>query len=449
MSWRAPLLLGVTLILGILALTGTFAGTSGFTLRANFADAAGLRSEFFVRIDGVDVGHVTSVTVSPQYTAIVTMHIDASALPIGRNATATIRPDSFFGEHYVAIDPGNTEDPAPSGMTIPLHRTSTNTELDQLFDTFDPQTRLALGVFLSETGEMLVGRGRDLAATLAMLPGTLSDAQTLISNLGADNRVIGDLVDRSSEIVGAIAPQRAALGRLVDNAAAVLAATARRNQDLQAAITDAPQAISRLRTSLTDLQSAAAQLGPAASGLRASAAPLTRVLEELPGFAGAAKPALGALTAAAPLLTELAQTAAPVIARVEAPTRDLATFSKALAPVSNGLSLSLQNLLGYMEGYARAMQDEDLAGHLYRPAQTYYNLGGESLMAMAMAELRSRRHDQHHRGVGPLLPVASLTAPVIKDLGTLSKVLSGTTKVKPLVNASTPLADLLHYLLGP
>ena len=390
MSWRAPLLLGIMLILGILALTGTFSAGSGFTLRADFTDAAGLRSQFFVRIDGVDVGHVTSVTVSPQYTAIVTMHIDASALPIGANATATIRPDSFFGEHYVAIDPGNTEDPAPTGMMIPLKRTSTTTELDQVFDAFDPQTRLALGVFLSETGEMLVGRGHDLASTLAMLPGTLSQAQTLISNLGADNRAIGDLVDRSNEIVGVIAPQRAALGRLVDNAAAVLAATARRNQDLEATIADAPQAISRLRTSLGDLESAAAQLGPAASGLRTTAAPLTGVLDDLPAFADAAKPALGALRSAAPLLTELAQSAAPVVARLQRPTRDLATFSKALAPVSGGLNVSLQNLLGYMEGYARAMQDEDLAGHLYRPAQTYYNLGGESLLQMAMAELRRR-----------------------------------------------------------
>ncbi len=451
MRWRVLVFLLVGLIVGILAIEGTFSDEGGFTLRAEFRDAEGLRSQFFVRIDGVDVGHVTNVTVSPQYTAIVTMHLSSSALPIGRDATATIRPDSFFGEHYVAIDPGNTEDPARSGMLIPLSRTATTPELDQLFDTFDPRTRLALGEFLGETGQMLVGRGHDVATAISMLPNTLDQADTLITNLGSDDRALGDLVDRSDQIVTTIAAQRGALGNLVDTAAATLKTTAAHNAGLKMTLDDAPAAVSQLRRTLSSLQSAATQLEPAATGLRATAPPLTAVLTRIPSLAAAAAPTLRAVDTAAPLLTRLAVTAAPVVTRLLGPTHELATFSTDLSPLSKALGGSLGNLLGYLQGYARAMQDDDGAGNLYRPAQTYYDATASS--GSTSSEKRSPRHSRTHLVVPPLghpQPAPTTTSTTSLHLPTLPKlhISLPASVTKPVQQTSTTITGLLHYLLG-
>ena len=76
-----------------------------------------------VRIAGVDVGQVVSVTRVPNSSnaAVVTMDIDPNGLPIHADATAKIRPRIFLeGNFYVDLHPGSPSAPAlTSGATLP------------------------------------------------------------------------------------------------------------------------------------------------------------------------------------------------------------------------------------------------------------------------------------------------------------------------------------------
>jgi virulence factor Mce-like protein len=363
-----PRLPVVVLALGAAALVVLLlSGGSSYVVRAEFADAAGLRPNFTVRLDGAAVGRVAAVAASSRGTAIVTLELDASAAPVGRNAGVSIQPSNLLGEKFVALSPGNVADPAPSGTLIPLSRTSTPTELDQVISTFGPDTRRALAIFLVGQGDALLGRGPDLTLTLTRMPGALQSATAFVSQLGSDNRALGTLIDQSDRILTHVAARRAPLGRLVQSASGAFSTLASREQSLGGTIVAAPGALAQLRTSLIALRSAAEPIGAAAAGLRRTAAPLTATLLAVPPFARSAAPTLRTLSAVSPSLDRLGVQATPVISHLQGLGSALGTFAGDLGPVTSTLGNGIGDTLGLMEGWARAIQDRDTAGHLFRP----------------------------------------------------------------------------------
>src|SRR5207248_2205694 len=82
---RVVRLLPVAVVgLAAVALVVVLTGGSSYVVRAEFADADGLRADYTVRLDGVSVGRVASVEVTPGYKAIATLELDSSAAPVGR-----------------------------------------------------------------------------------------------------------------------------------------------------------------------------------------------------------------------------------------------------------------------------------------------------------------------------------------------------------------------------
>jgi ABC-type transporter Mla subunit MlaD len=98
-------------------------GSSPYAVHAEFGDAAGLRADFAVRVQGVAVGRVAQITVTPRDTAMVKLELDPSVVPIGSGARASIIPSNLLGEKYVSLDEGDRRAALPSGTTIPLART--------------------------------------------------------------------------------------------------------------------------------------------------------------------------------------------------------------------------------------------------------------------------------------------------------------------------------------
>jgi len=432
-------------------------GGSPYVVRAEFADANGLRADFAVRVQGVVVGRIDEVSVTPRDTALATLELDPSVAPIGAGASASIHPSNLLGETYVQLDTGDPRRPQPSGTTIPLARTSVTTELDQVLDAFNPDTRQAAAVFLAEQGNALLGRGQDLATLLTRLPSSLQSTQQLVAGLGQDNVALGTLVEQSDRILRAATPERDALGRLVDSARGALGTLASREQGLGDTISGAPGAVAQLRATLIDLQQAARPLGQAAAGLRASAPSLTQTLDALPGFTAAATPTLGAVTQAAPALQQLGTRATPVIRALEPAAGRLQSFSATLAPVSKVLDQNIAKILDVLQGWSRAIGDRDGIGHVYRiealvPANVLSSLLGLS------AVTPSPRPRRHHTVGGPATTASSTPA----SLGTQeprpprlpiplpalphAPSLPGTASTKP--SSGGALGSLLHYLLG-
>jgi virulence factor Mce-like protein len=454
-------------------------GGGGYRLRLQLANAGGLIGGSPVRVDGVPVGEVTGLHLNhDRLTA--TLRIDhKNAIP-GRDASAVVEVNGLFGQPFVALDRGDVRDPLPSGSTIPQSRTAVSVRLDDLIDAANPPTRAALGVFLGEYGQALVGRGQDLGAVLVALPPALSSTRKLIAQFAANTQILGRLVDQSDQVVTSVANERSSLGRLVASAAGALQTLASRNGDLRATVNRAPATLASAQRALASLQGAAAPLIPAAEGLRATAAPLTQTLRQLPGFTSAANPTLATIRRVAPQLQRLGRLGTPPARRLVALADELVTYTGAVDPASNTLNEVAPNALGTMEGWARSTQPYDAASHVFRfGVSDSADIVDQLLPPAASAPSGHRARPQHAqtapRVVGgpsptpaPASPASTHSSPVTKLLGGvgagIGKVLHSAQGVVSKLTgtaAATPpspggvggtvsaVGKLLHYLLGP
>src|SRR5579859_3757544 len=140
-------LLAIFLYLGFTKFANPF--SNPYTVHAIVPNAGGLRPDSLVRIAGVNVGKVTSISpVEGSQEANVTMQIDSTGLPIHKDATFWIRPRIFLeGNFFVDVYPGSPSAPdVKSGFTFPIQQTREPVQLDQLFSSLQADTRHNLQV---------------------------------------------------------------------------------------------------------------------------------------------------------------------------------------------------------------------------------------------------------------------------------------------------------------
>ncbi|MGH3723984.1 MAG: MCE family protein [Mycobacterium sp.] len=129
-------LIGVLVIVAILTATGVaFVNTSGMkTYTLHLRASGGLRAGDDVRIAGISVGKVSSVSIDKSLVKAV-FTVDHS-VPVGSDSRVDIRMLTPLGGHYVALYPEGTE---PLGSApIPPERTSIPFEINELFQKFTP-----------------------------------------------------------------------------------------------------------------------------------------------------------------------------------------------------------------------------------------------------------------------------------------------------------------------
>ncbi|MEA2666874.1 MAG: phospholipid/cholesterol/gamma-HCH transport system substrate-binding protein [Candidatus Eremiobacteraeota bacterium] len=358
-------------LLVFLALVGVgvawmVSGEDAYVLKAQFRVAGGLRQGFKVRIDGVPVGKIGKLSLDSHDRVVAELEIDKSAAPVGRDVRATARAADLLGEKFVDVQPGNRRRPAPSGTVIPPARTAISVELDDVVNAVDLPVRRALATFINEQGAAYVGRGGDIAATLATLPRTLDRTGKLLDEFASDTRALGNLIDESDRVVASVARERGSLGRFVGAFGETLDVIASRRAALGETVRRAPAALVATRRALTALEGAAIPLAPAARGLRATAPQLTATLNQRPQFADSARPTLHTIRRVSPTLGTLGRRGTPVVRHLRPLASELATFSAAADPVTRTLDTGAADILGVLEGWARATQAHDGASHIFR-----------------------------------------------------------------------------------
>ncbi len=362
-----PLLVGAATVGAVLlGRELLFDHSGGYVVRAEIADAAGLRRNSAVKVGGATGGRVTDVTLTRRDTALVTMRLDEEAAPIGAGATARARPVNLLGEKFVDLDPGDVRRPRASASTIPLERTASPVELDDVLNALAPDVRARLRILVNEAGVALAGRGADLNALLAHLPPALDELGRTVDDLGRDNARMRRLIVAGERVVRDVDGRRDDLAELVVQADAALRVTARRRAALGATIDRAPRALAQLGRTVGVLADSADRLVPAARRLRASAPALRETLLRAPGFADDARGTLRTARAVAPALTRLGREGTGPVGRLEPLTGDLTRLAAELEPVTATLDRTIADALGFVHGYARAQQERDGLGHVLR-----------------------------------------------------------------------------------
>jgi phospholipid/cholesterol/gamma-HCH transport system substrate-binding protein len=360
----APLAAGVVVV-AIVAILLSSGGEEPYRLRLELTNASGLRDGSRVAVAGVDAGSV-SLEVAGRRKVVAELEIEPDKGPVGKNANVQITALNLLGQKRVNLDKGNTQDPAPSGSTIPASRVSVTTDLDQIVSVLDGPTRARLGVLVNQAGLALYGRRMDLRVLAEELAPVLRKTTALLNDLTADNQSLGRVITTSDRFVASMAQERRSLAGLVRNAARASDVMAGRRAELAQTLERAPATLAAAQRFLAELEATAGPLGPAARELEATAPQLQRTLNEIDPVRRAATPALRTVTKVAPSLTRLGRGATPVLRRAVPVADRLASFTGSAVPVLRAVDGSIDNLVGTLENWARAIQFRDGLSHVFR-----------------------------------------------------------------------------------
>lgn len=127
-NYKVELTSGVFLFLGIAALLwlateatdfGMQLGDETYVVTANFSNVADLKTRAPVKIGGVTVGLVESITLDPvMFDAVVEMQIDQRFSEIPSDTSASILTSGVLGDRYVGLEPGGAMDALGDGDQI-------------------------------------------------------------------------------------------------------------------------------------------------------------------------------------------------------------------------------------------------------------------------------------------------------------------------------------------
>src|SRR5436190_20155531 len=121
----------------------------GYRIQVAFPQAVQLGDYADVRTAGVSVGKVRLKELDPQGNhTIATLEIDRRFAPIRSDARAILRQKTLLGETYVELTPGTKNAPfVKENGRLRNSRVAPSTQLDEIFQSLDPQTRRSFQVW--------------------------------------------------------------------------------------------------------------------------------------------------------------------------------------------------------------------------------------------------------------------------------------------------------------
>lgn len=254
----------------------------GYRLNAEFNQAVQLANESDVRISGVSVGKVVSVSLDP-HTGLTkaVFQIDHQYAPRPADTHAILRQKSLLGETYIELSPGSANGPKlPDGGTIPQAQIAPTVQLDQILSTFDPKTRQAFSIWLQQGGLALTKRGQDFNSAIAQFYPFATNVNAVLNVLNRDGAATRTLVHDTGQVFAALAQSPAEFQGLIRNANTVFASTAARNQALAAAIRAFPAFTVSTRLTVDRIHRFAILATPLVNELRPAARQLSPTLEQ-------------------------------------------------------------------------------------------------------------------------------------------------------------------------
>ncbi len=289
--------------LAVLVLLAASAGGSNhtYTVRAIFDDAGNIISGEDVKIDGVKVGAVGSVTPTPQAKAAVVLNIESPGFQDFRaDASCTVRPQALIGEKYVDCVPtqprveGTPLPPPlkqiPSGLEgegqylLPVQNTHSPVDIDLLGDITRLPERERLTLIINELGAGLAGRGSDLNAVIRRANPALQELDKVLAILVGENKVLSQLAVDSDT---ALAPLAAVRGRVADfivQANKVAQASAATRGALARNLQLFPPFLRQLGPAMERVERFAEQTTPVFTNLAVAAPGINKTFTSLPGF---------------------------------------------------------------------------------------------------------------------------------------------------------------------
>jgi len=225
-----------------------------------------MRRDSLVRIAGVEVGKVQSISVNRDATVRVAFTAENSVV-LTEGSRAVIRYDNLFGDRYLALEEGTgSVKKLNPGDTIPASRTQPALDLDAVIGGFRPLFR-------------------------ALNPDQVNELSgQLIQAFQGQGPTIGSFLDQAAAVTNTLADRDQLIGQVVDNLNVVLGSLGGESDKLDKAVTSLSQLIGRLSERKADISNAVAYTNAAAGSiadlLSQAREPVQKVVRETDRAAG-------------------------------------------------------------------------------------------------------------------------------------------------------------------
>ncbi len=318
-----------------------------YEVKVDFPEATTLAEQADVRISGVPVGKVQSKQLDGSLTQ-ATLRINPEYAPLPVDTRAILRQKTLLGETYVELTPGTRKGPKiADGGEIPRGHVADTVQLDEIYRTFDPKTRLAFREWMDQQGKGFRNRGADLNAALGNLAPFEQDTNTILAILNEQQGDVRRLVSNTGTVFNALTARDDQLRSLIQNSNLVFATTASRDVKLQQAFEAFPTFLDESRTTAVRVTKFANNTNPLITQLRPAARELSPTLIQLHGLA----PDLRSLFKNLGPLIDSSKKGAPAVEHILDNTRPLLAqldpFLRNLNPMLDYLGLYKHEIVSF------------------------------------------------------------------------------------------------------
>jgi phospholipid/cholesterol/gamma-HCH transport system substrate-binding protein len=352
--WLAGAAAALVALVLVVVLVFARGSSDPYQVRGIFDDAANLTPGEQVKVAGVPVGSVESVTPTPQAKAAVVMTISNPGFQDFRSdASCLIRPQSLLGEKYVdcqLTQPRAEGAPLPPPLTVipsgqegegerylPVQNTSSPVDPDLLTDINQLPESERLRIILNELGAGFAGRGEDLHEVILRANPALRETNRVLAILANENHILSKLSVDSDRALAPLAAVRKRVANYLVQSNVVASASARHETALSRNLADFPPFLEQLGPAMERIGKFADETTPVFTELGLDAPALNRVFTQLPAFSSVN-------TTYFKSLGKFAQAGGPALQASEPLLNRLETLGAAIKPFGNNFSSLLSSI---------------------------------------------------------------------------------------------------------
>ncbi|HET9119263.1 MAG TPA: MlaD family protein [Solirubrobacterales bacterium] len=294
----AVLALVIAAVVVVLLVLG---GGSGYTVTAQFVNASQLVTGNNVNVAGVPVGSIKGISLSDDGQALVKMEISDSAYtPLPDGTHATIRSASLSGiaNRYIDLTLPSQRDgkTISSGGTITQADTTSEVDLDQIFNTLDKPTVDHLKQVIHGFATAYQGVGSKANRGFYYLNPFLSTSRRVFGELNSDQANLEGLVVDAAGLTSTLDAKSPEISSLVNNLNGMLGTIGEQQQSLASAVGQLPDFMRQFNTTAVNLRAALDDVQPLINATRPVAPKLQPFAKRLRGFARDSVPTVKGLS---------------------------------------------------------------------------------------------------------------------------------------------------------
>lgn len=363
-------------------------GGNSYVVKADFQNASQIVKGNLVQVSGRPVGKITSIALTPDGQARLTMNIDSAYAPLREGTKAVVRASSLSGvaNRYIDLQLAPANAPKiPKNGVIGQQYTTTAVDLDEIFNIFGPKERKALSDVIRGSATQYAARGDQTNRGLQYLNPSIAATAALFRELNRSTPEFQRFISANARLVSDVSERANDLTGVVDNLATTTGAINAQRDALAEAISRLPDFMRRANTTFVNLRSTLDDLTPLVNESKPVAKKLRPFLAQLRPLARDARPTIRDLSIlvkkAGPNndLIDLTNSNVPVRDIALGPVQANGKTREGAFPASTRALIPSAHELGTARPYA-----PDLIGWFddFSHSGTYDALGGASRAAL-------------------------------------------------------------------